>query len=241
METHVWRYPEWWSLALSMIAWTLLAGRAAGALQLSPALDQALPPGLALWLDATLNWLLMAVAMMVPLTIFSIRLTAARSLWRRRDRAVAGFLIGYLGLWFLVGSPLAVLEVAVRFDRWIHVLPWLGATGFAVAAVWQLAPTKSRALRSCHRTMPLAPRGWRADWDCVRFGWLIAGQCLTNCWPLMLAGLVAGHSLTAMMCASAIGFTERYLVRPRRAAMFSQLVGVTMVYALLAASSVHLV
>ena len=173
----------------------------------------------------------MVLAMMVPLQRFSIRVTATRSLWRRRDRAIGGFLIGYLSPWLLVGGCVAALEVA------LGRLPWLGGVGFGIAAVWQLTPVKARALRACHRSVPLAPRGWRADRDCFRFGWLTGGQCVLSCWALMLACVLAGHSLTAMVCVSIVGVAERYVFRPRQRAIFSPLLGIALVYAILGLST----
>ena len=49
-------------------------------------------PGLASTIARSLGrWMLMIVAMMVPLLIGPIRTTATRSLWRRRHRAIAAF------------------------------------------------------------------------------------------------------------------------------------------------------
>jgi predicted metal-binding membrane protein len=59
------------------------------------------------------TWLVMTVAMMVPLTVASIRTTAARSLWSRRERAVAGFLLGYLGPWLIAGMAVTMLATVL--------------------------------------------------------------------------------------------------------------------------------
>jgi predicted metal-binding membrane protein len=181
----------------------------------------------------------MVLAMMVPLALFSIRLTAARSLWRRRHRAIGGFLVGYLSPWFTFGACFAAVDIALGLGRWPHVLPWLGAIGFAVAAVWQIAPVRVRAELACHRTMPIAPHGWRADRDCFRFGWLTGGQCVISCWALMVACVLAGHSLTAMVCAAVIGVVERYFVRPGQRLTFSPLLGIALVYGILGVSATH--
>ena len=114
--------------------------------------------------------MLMTVAMMLPMVAEHVRLTAERSLWRRRHRAMAGFVTGYLGLWALGGVVVALLP--------LHPSGRTAAIAFAIAGVWQLTPWKRRGLVGCHRTMPLAPRGWRADADCVRFGWRVGcGAC----------------------------------------------------------------
>jgi predicted metal-binding membrane protein len=186
------------------------------------------------WAELTGTWLLMVLAMMVPLQRFSIRVAATRSLWRRRDRAIGGFLLGYLSPWLLLGAGVAALEPVLTR------LPGLTAAGFAVAAVWQLTPVKARALRACHRSIPLAPHGWRADQDCCRFGWLTGTQCLLSCWALMLACVLAGHSLAAMLCASGVGVAERYVVQPRQQGRtFSPLLGVALVYGILGLSALQ--
>jgi|SRR5579859_785036 len=219
-----WCWPEWWSLALSAVAWLVLVGHAL----LDPTGHH--PPGRA---EIIGIWLLMVLAMMVPLQRFSIRLTATRSLWRRRERAIAGFLVGYLSPWLIVGASVAALDVSATRN------PWLGGLGFAIAAVWQLTPAKATALRACHRSVPLAPHGWRADRDCFRFGWLTGKGCLVSCWALMLACVLAGHSLAAMACVSVIAFAERYAIRPRQKAPFSPLLGAALVYGILGLSGLQ--
>lgn len=123
------------------------------------------------------RWLLMIVAMMLPLILGPIRTTAARSLWRRRHRAIGAFLGGYLLPWLLGGVALAVLAMlmpAPQTDR--SSAPLMLA--FAVAAGWQLTPVKRRALVSCHATRPLAPRGWPASRDCLIYGWIVGVRCV---------------------------------------------------------------
>ena len=125
----------------------------------------------------------------------------------------------------------AAVDAALGLD---HLPLWLGGCGFAIAAVWQLAPIRLRALRACHRSVPLAPRGWRADADCLRFGWLTGGQCVLSCWALMLACVLAGHTLLAMVGVAAIGVAERYFVQPgQRFVSFTPLLAIALVYGIL--------
>jgi len=247
LESLRWRYPEWWAVGLSVAAWGVLGARAwVGQAAHHPLATAAALPGRAVgagvgaWAELTAAWVLMALAMMVPLVVFALRVTAARSLWRRRDRAIGEFLLGYLGAWLAAGAGFAALDVILSLETWLRPLPWLGgAIGFAVAALWQLAPARRRALQACHRTVPLAPHGWRADRDCVRFGWLTGGQCLLSCWPLMVACALVDHGLSAMLCAAAIGAAERYGVRPRQTAqrpMFGPLLSIALVYGILGLS-----
>lgn len=224
MNPALWRHPEWWSLGIAAAAWAVLVARAV----LDPMGHHSA------WPELTGTWLLMVLAMMVPLQRFSIRVTATRSLWRRRDRGIGGFLLGYLSPWLGIGACVAALEPL------LGRLPWLPVVGFAVAAAWQLTPVKARALRACHQSIPLAPHGWRADRDCFHFGWLTGTHCLLSCWALMLACVLAGHSLTAMLCASVVGVAERYVVQPRQhGRTFSPLLGVALVYGILGLSALQ--
>jgi predicted metal-binding membrane protein len=156
-------------------------------------------------------WMLMVAAMMLPLVTDTVRFTAFASLWARRHRAVAGFVFGYFAPWLAVGIVAATLRQA----NWTHTYA-MPAIGFAVAAQWQRTATYKRALGTCRRTWPIAPLGWRADRDCIRFGSFIGFACIRTCWPLMFACEFAGHSLIAMIGGMVVGFVERQGYRRRR-------------------------
>jgi len=153
--------------------------------------------------------MLMVLAMMLPLQIHGVRSTAERSLWPRRHRAILAFLFGYLAVWALAG---AVLSCAVTAFSISHRIAWMlgAAFGFLIETFWQLSPWKQVAALMCHSTVPLAPDGWRADRDCLHYGWTIGYGCALNCWPLMLVCWLSGHSLTAMVLAFVLGWTDRH-------------------------------
>ncbi len=150
------------------------------------------------------NWMAMTLAMMLPLVIRPIRFAAERSLWQRRHRAIAGFLIGYLGCWLLVGLPVAFVTPG----------PLFAAVIFGFGAWWQLTRRRRFVLAACHRSMPLAPRGWRADRDSVLYGWRTGTNCALSCLPLMLACALLGHALPAMILGMAVAIIERYTFNP---------------------------
>jgi predicted metal-binding membrane protein len=205
-----WKRPEWWIVGASLIAWALLLGSS----ELKFGFGQPQQHSHAqtsIWADWSSNWLLMVVAMMLPLAITPISRTATRSLWNRRHRAIAGFLIGYLTPWAAVGILLGALMTLLPIAR--LCVGVVGAALFASAGIWELLPSKRRALRECHRTLPLAPRGYRADRDCIRFGCLIGRSCLQSCGPLMLACMLGGHSIATMAYVFGIGAIERYSIR----------------------------
>ena len=228
-------YPEWWTVSLSALAWVWIVVQAWSpngshrhdhAAMLAQAHGACLPFWTGLW-----HWFVMVAAMMLPFVTGTVHLTAARSMWARRHRAIAGFLSGYLSLWSLAGA--IALVVLAGLQRSYRLSPALaGAAGFGMAALWQVTRAKRRALVSCHRSVPLAPRGWRADGDCFRYGWTIGSSCLTNCWALMLACALAGHSLPAMLCGGAVGFAERSAPQLDNRTIFAAISVVALTFAL---------
>jgi predicted metal-binding membrane protein len=124
----------------------------------------------------------------------------------------------YLSVWIAFGVLLIALS-----RLWS---PVSGATLLAVmlalAAGWQLTAHKGRALRDCHRSSPLAPRGWRATSGVVRFAWLNSLACLRSCWAMMLAMAVANWVVIIWMIAiTGIITTEKLARKPRQATRVS--------------------
>jgi hypothetical protein len=196
-QQFLWRFPDLWMLALSAAAWIALAARAGGHVhQMRAAVN---------WR----HWMLMVAAMMLPLQIAAVRLTAERSLWSRRHRAIVLYLVGYLSVWALAGLPLAWTFTALAIP---HRIDWMmgAAIGFFVAAAWIVSPWKPLAARMCHRTLPLSPTGWRADRDCLGYGWIAGCGCAFNCWPLMLVCWLSSHSFVAMIFGFALGWMDRH-------------------------------
>jgi predicted metal-binding membrane protein len=198
----VWRHPEWWSIAGCTWAWLYLslAGTDTGSVWAASMHHQSDSRALSLTL--------MILAMMVPLLIRQIQWIARSSLWARRNVAIAQFLIGYVSIW----SPFVLIvdTVAGRLEHTGSVA-YLTATAFLVATVWQFSSVKRRALLTCHRTVPLAPRGWKADRDCIEHGLRTGANCFRSCWALMLAVCILGHPLPVLAAATLISLAERQL------------------------------
>jgi len=211
-QRFTWRHPEWWALGLSLAAWLLFLAPYATGVRLSHHRDHA--NGVSSpWTGEIFWWTAMVIAMMLPLIVDRIRIAAARSIWARRDRAVLLFTLGYLATWILAGL---IVQAGILG---LHLQPWFrpavaGAGAFGLAALWQLTAAKQRVLRSCHRTIPLAPHGWRANLDCLRYGWMIGATCVLSCGALMVACTLSGHSVAVMAGAGSIGAAERYMIRP---------------------------
>lgn len=210
-----WNHPEWWALGLAISAWATLIALNVGGLR-TPSTDahrHHMGSVSASILMGAAHWQLMVLAMMLPIIVPSLRVAAFRSLWWRRHRAVGGFLLGYLAVWTFVGLAASCLLA------WAQNLTyeWQGeatAATFLLAACWQWSRIKQRALVTCHRTIPLAPSGLKADRDCVVYGWQIGCSCCLSCWALMIACTLTGHSIVALLACGSIGLAERYSWQP---------------------------
>jgi predicted metal-binding membrane protein len=147
-------------------------------------------------------------AMMLPMAAMAARHVAFRSFRERRGRALAAFLVGYASVWLAVGPLYLAAGIVARLAAGGWALAPLGAA-LALAAAWQSAPAKRRALRRCHRTVPLAPSGLRADLDCLRFGLAHGRACVVSCWALMLVPAAAGHQVLPMLLVALVALAER--------------------------------
>jgi predicted metal-binding membrane protein len=162
----------------------------------------AAPPGLA---TAWLWWMVMAVAMMLPVAAPSARRIARAGLWRRRHIAIAEFLLGYLGVWAVIGLPAIAVVAAV----WPAGAPILAVPAtLVVAAIWQVNPVRKRALRKCRGSAFVHVRGWRTDRDCLGEGVKSGLRCVGTCGPVM-AAMAVGHSLVVMLIVTALLLSER--------------------------------
>jgi predicted metal-binding membrane protein len=223
------RRPELPAAAVVAAAWlALLAMAAPGVLAGHPAAGMAAMPGMGVRPAASPvtavaaglpGWLLMTVAMMGPAALAGVRHTGLASLRWRRGRAMAGFAAAYLAVWAAFGV-LALAAVALRPAAPVPG-PAALATVLAAAAAWQLTPAKRRSLRACHRSVPLPPRGWRAEWGSLRFGVRNGAACLGSCWCLMLVMVAAPAGQVLWLAGLAGAVTaERLAPRPRATTRF---------------------
>lgn len=151
-----------------------------------------------------LGWSLMVVAMMLPLMFEPMRWVAFQSFRHRRHQSALFFLIGYLLPWGALGIAAAWLRTFSWFNN-----PLVAAAIFAAAAVWVLFAGRRRALAYCHKKISIAPCGWKANRDCLRFGLTIGTACVAVCGFLMLGCAFSGHSVIAMLGGGALSFLER--------------------------------
>lgn len=158
--------------------------------------------------------LAMLLAMMSPLMAEPLNDIWRRSIRRRRHRAVALFVAGYLTIWLAASIPLGLLAGVLGVVARIG-----GPPALAVAAVlvfgWQAAPLRQHCLNLCHRRPRLAGFGLDADADALRYGLTHGLWCIGACWALMLLPLSAGAwHLAAMAVVTVVILLAR--ARPPR-------------------------
>lgn len=155
------------------------------------------------------SWSLMVVAMMAPLLIIPLRHVHARSLPRRRGRAMTLLVLAAAVVWVVAGPVL--LGIARIADG--TGVPAVAA--LVVLMVWQLTPGKQRTLNRHHTQPPLAAFGRAADRDVLRYGATHALWCLGSCWPLMLLPLTIETGHLAVMAIASVWMWAEMFDRPR--------------------------
>lgn len=165
-------------------------------------------------------WVVMTLAMMLPLTVPSMRHVARMVPAAARPAALAIFCSAFVLAW-MPGASLAV---------WVHGRPpvtaGIVAGAFVAAGAWELTPVKRQALLACHRTAVIRAAGPGRRRTCWRYGLSRGAWCTASCGPLMLALLLSGHAIVALLAVS-VGLTlqryslDAYRLRGWSAAAFS--------------------
>jgi predicted metal-binding membrane protein len=220
-----WNHPEWWVVAIAAAVWVFMAGMAfpgAADPHAGHSGHAAMAAGGGHGHGA-FGMVAMVVAMMLPLTLANVRHVAWSSLWRRRHRAIAAFLVGYLAVWILVQAGIAgAWGLMASFTGWERA----GIVAMVAAVLWEVSPIKRQRRHRCHRTVPLAPRGWRADADCARYGVTTGLSCVTMCWALMAACAAFAHSFPVMIVLFGVQLSGRYQRYPSPSLAALAVVGV---------------
>lgn len=218
-----WHHPQWWLVVPSALAWAAILAEASGMpIEVCRSGDVVSRFGwfdphvlrVGSWLPEMRAWSWMLLATMLPLASWPVRHAALRSLWKRRHRAGLGVVLGYLTAWMIAGAGLSVLALGFGLKSSAGDTSSAAAVALLLAALWQWSPIKREALRACHRTAALAVHGWRADLDCVRYGWSQGCSCVVSCWALMFAMMLASHQLVVMLTIVLICVIERARHRP---------------------------
>ena len=164
-----------------------------------------------------LTWISMLLAMMPPMLAGPIAYLHARSLARRRMRAILYFAIGYSAIWLAAALPLMAAAIATRTivgDLQAAAL----LAGLVMALVWQASPWRQYCVNRCHGRPILAVVGWRADIDASRFGLLHGCWCVCVCWAWMLLPMLSDWMHLPLMAAVAVWLAYDRLQHARRVA-----------------------
>ncbi|MGI0115828.1 DUF2182 domain-containing protein [Zooshikella sp. RANM57] len=157
------------------------------------------------------HWQLMVLAMMLPLMSSALRFVVYALPRYRRERSIFSFLLGYLFIWSLAGVVVELFDGlmlhTVFFTDFYRQL--LGAVGFLAAGLWCFSYHRRKAMLSCGIGMPLRINGWRAYLDCIHYGLKMGLRCLSSCWHIMAALVIAGHSLILMAIFTVLLIYER--------------------------------
>jgi hypothetical protein len=156
---------------------------------------------------ASTGWIMtgvMVVAMMVPMSLVHVREVALRSPGRRH-RAVALFLLEYLGVWIVAQAVIAgAVQAIAAMAGWVPAASIVGT----VAVAWELAAGRLRA----HSAAPLAADGWRAHHPAF-YGTVTAVGCVRSCWALMALCAVFAHSIPVMAALLGVQMSGHHWLR----------------------------
>ncbi len=192
-------HPEWWAYAVAGAAWvTLLAMDASMSMTMRD-------HGRASWLDRWSHWLLMVLAMMLPIAGRTIRTVGLRSVWSRRHWATGSFVLGYVALSGALGAVLVTVVLVGGLD---HDATDLLVVSLLLAAAWQGSVPRRRLVRRCASLRLGVATGLAGDGDCARAGMRSGTRCLLECWPAMIA-MALSQSLLLMAGLTVVLLTER--------------------------------
>jgi predicted metal-binding membrane protein len=212
-------HPEWPVAAVAAAAWLALVAIEARA----PAAAHHHHPGGGAGAGAAGpladlgHWTLMTVAMMVPAALPAIGYVALNSLVPRRGRAMALATAAYVAVWLPFGAAALALRHAAVDGAGARPAALVAATA-VVAVAWQATRAKRRAVLACGTTVPLPPRGARADLACLRFGLRHGERCLRSCWALMLvmAAATGPGALGLMAVGTAVTLADPWFCTRKR-------------------------
>lgn len=169
---------------------------------------------------ATAMWIIMMVAMMLP--IVSPWLLAMSRTARRRQTgptpfpAVVGFLFGYITVWLAYGVLAAAGQLAFQRGALLSMEgaltnPYLASALLATAGVYQLTPFRDACMTHCRSPFAFFLTSWReGKWGAFSMGARHGLHCAGCCWALMALSFVFGvMSLKWMAALTAFLLVEK--------------------------------
>ncbi|WP_161964451.1 DUF2182 domain-containing protein [Mucilaginibacter endophyticus] len=159
------------------------------------------------------GWGLMVLAMMLPKLIIPIQYTCERSFKNRRFRAASLFVLGYMGVWMVVGALMigGILGLTLFMPGSYTPAIVVGI----IAAIWQFSPVKQQCLNRGHNHKALAAFGRAADYDSVLFGFEHAVWCVGSNWVLMLFPVLLPGGNNFVMLAVTLLMLSEHMEAPR--------------------------
>ncbi len=175
------------------------------------------------------EWVLMILAMMVPLAVPHLTIFCAR-LYRPMQRpALAAALAGFLLVWGAVGIVVIPLMVALRAVAIIEGFAWVvPLLAYGAAIWWSYAPARLWAYRRCHVVPVVYGKGRDVYWAAFAYGLRLGGWCSLTCGLAMAAPMLSGQGILAMALVTHVLLKERlsYRVTPAQTAVPLVLIGV---------------
>lgn len=168
----------------------------------------------------SLFWLMMVVAMMIPLNhaLIDAGFLTAQG---RALGLLSGFLfiIGYAATWLALGVMSFLLDAALhslshtwlllRQNEWLVMALLLALTG-----AYQFLPTKVHASRRCQQLSHPANRQAQGATQSLKYGAVFGRHEILSCGNLMILAIAIGHSSGLMLAATVVILTEKAF--PRR-------------------------
>lgn len=208
----------WVGFGLSGALAVLLSMRQAAEMQMS----EALPVG-----TFVSMWVLMMAAMMFP-SVAPVALMWGRSIrssssGSARVARSSLFVLGYLGIWSVVGllAYAGSAGVALLGESFPHQARWFGTGLFSLSAIYQMTPLKDACLRHCRSPMSqlLSYAALKGGWRDLRVGVHHGLYCVGCCWGIMLVLLAVGTmNLLVAAGLAVVIFLEKVSPRGRAVA-----------------------
>ena len=179
------------------------AGLAAQIYQISPGL-------------LALEWGLMVLAMMLPLTVPHLSVFCARLFRKQQIPALFAALCGFVLIWLAIGLVLIPIMLGLRALAAIEgyeTLVILMAYGAAIG--WSWSPWRQAAFKRCHWVPVIYGKGWPAMLASGLYGLRLGLLCLATCVFAMIAPMLAGQGVLAMALVTHVLLMERLSHRPR--------------------------
>jgi predicted metal-binding membrane protein len=200
---------------ISVTAWATLTVWALSSW--APLLSHGDAPGVTGALTLAAGWLLMILAMMLPLSV-RLLTSVGRLVGRRADRSrlVVMAAVGVALPWLVVGQALQLGDLLLHalVDETARTSAIVLGTTFALAGALQFSDLKHRCLTRCRSPFGFVARYWhgpRPGWEALHLGAAYGWSCIGCCVGLMVVCFALGMaSVVAMLAFSTLMAVERW-------------------------------